>query len=104
MARLLATEGVLEGSVAVPSLGGDLAKEQILDICTNDLLMHTWDLARAIGAEETLPPRAVSACYGWLQQMPVELIRSPGRFAPALPAPADADEQTKLLAFAGRRT
>ena len=30
-------------------------------IVTNDLLVHTWDLARSIGADETLPPDAVEA-------------------------------------------
>jgi uncharacterized protein (TIGR03086 family) len=103
MQRLLSRPGALEGSVAVPTLGGDLGREQVVDICTNDLLLHTWDLSRAIGADDRLPPRPVSACYAWMQQMPAEIIRSPGRFAPALDVAGDADEQTKLLAFAGRQ-
>jgi hypothetical protein len=30
-------------------------------------------------------------------------MRGPGAFGPAIDPPADADEQTRLLAFLGRR-
>jgi hypothetical protein len=33
----------------------------------------------------------------------VEILRSSGRFSDAVDAEAEADEQVKMLAFAGRR-
>jgi hypothetical protein len=35
--------------------------------------------------------------------MPGHLLRSPQAFGPEVEPPADADDQTKLLAFLGRR-
>jgi uncharacterized protein (TIGR03086 family) len=102
MAAAIADDSVMTRTVAVPGLG-DLAGRQILEICTYDLLIHTWDVARAIGADERLPPEPVAGCHAWLQGLPVEILRSSGRFSDAVDAEAEADEQVKMLAFAGRR-
>jgi uncharacterized protein (TIGR03086 family) len=68
-----------------------------------DLVVHTWDLARATGLDETLPADEVDATMAGLSQFDEKMMRSPGVFGPAVEAPADADDQTKLLAFLGRR-
>jgi len=72
-------------------------------ILTSDLLVHTWDVARGIGADESLPAEAVTACYMGLQKFPEEMMRAGGRFAAAVPCADDADEQTQLLSFTGRQ-
>jgi len=70
-------------------------------IC-GDLLIHSWDLARATGLDERLDPDEVArvaartATFG-------DALRGPGIFGPALDPPPGADDQTKLLAFLGRR-
>jgi uncharacterized protein (TIGR03086 family) len=102
LAAALEDDSVMTRTVAVPGLG-DLSGHQILEICTYDLLIHTWDVARAIGADETLPPEVVAACHGWLQGLPVEILRSSGRFSDAVDSEAEADEQAQMLAFAGRQ-
>ena len=102
MAAALADDSVLSRTVAVPGFG-DLSGRQILEICTYDLLIHTWDVSRAIGADETLPPDAVAGCHAWLQGLPVEILRSSGRFADPVDTDAQADEQARMLAFAGRK-
>ena len=40
---------------------GGMPKQQIVGLLITDLLLHSWDLARSIGADETLPPAAVDA-------------------------------------------
>ena len=102
LAAAIAKPGALEGMVKHPALG-EMPKAMVLGIATTDLLVHTWDLARAIGGNEQLPDGPVAAAYEALQQMPAEMIRVPGRFDAAIDSAADADLQTKLLAFAGRR-
>ena len=102
MATALAQPGVLDGTVNHPALG-EAPKAMLVGIATNDLLIHTWDLARAIGADERLPTELATAAYEGLKQLPAEAIRAPGRFDAAVEVPADADIQTKLLAFAGRK-
>ena len=66
-----------------------------------DTLCHTWDLARAIGADETLDAEALAIAHAELSAVS-DAIRIPGGFAPALTSTPDADAQTRFLNFAGR--
>ena len=67
-----------------------------------DVLVHTWDLARTIGADEHLDEEAVRRAYEGLKPMD-EAIRQPYVFGPKLEPPAGADIQTEFLYFLGRR-
>jgi uncharacterized protein (TIGR03086 family) len=67
-----------------------------------DTLIHTWDLARGTGQDESLDPGEVSRMLARLQQFDDSVIRQSGAFGPAVDVPMDADEQTRLVAFTGR--
>jgi uncharacterized protein (TIGR03086 family) len=69
--------------------------------CTGDVLIHTWDLARATGLDETLDADEVHGMYEGILPMD-EVLRQSGHYGPRVEVPADADEQTKLIAFTGR--
>ena len=71
-------------------------------ICTPDVLIHTWDLARAAGLDERLDPDEVHRFASGIEPMD-EILRASGHYGPRTPVPDDADEQTWLLAFLGRR-
>ena len=71
-------------------------------ICTNDVFLHTWDLARATGLDETLDPDEVHSMLQGMEPMD-ELLRASGHYGPRVEVPAGADEQTRLIAFIGRR-
>ena len=76
--------------------------ENVADmIFTGDVLVHTWDLARATGQDEALDADAVGRMFAGMQGYE-EAIRNSGHFGPAVPVPEDSDEQTKLIAFTGR--
>lgn len=82
---------------------GKMPAGQIIDqFVTMDLLVHTWDLARAVGAPERLDEDSVSRAYEALKPMDA-MIRAPYVFGPKLDPPADADLQTEFLYFLGRR-
>jgi uncharacterized protein (TIGR03086 family) len=66
-----------------------------------DHLIHGWDLARAIGADERLDPELVDACAEWFADRE-ELYRSGGAIGPRIDIGPDADPQTRLLASFGR--
>ena len=68
---------------------------------TQDVLVHTWDLARAIGADDQLDPRWCTLFFDQLPADPHALTRS-GMFAPPIPVDDDADIQTRFLARLGR--
>ena len=67
-----------------------------------DVLVHTWDLARTIGADEHLDEDSVRRAYEALKPMDA-MIRQPNVFGPKLEPPMDADLQTEFLYFLGRR-
>lgn len=69
---------------------------------TMDLLVHTWDLARAVGADEHLDEEAVRQAYETLKPMDA-MIRGANVFGPRLDPPPGADLQTEFLYFLGRR-
>lgn len=91
------------GSREVTSRAGTHPVERAVDMfVTGDLLVHTWDLARATGQDERLDPTEVHRMLEGLLPMD-EVLRSSGEFGPRVEVPADADEQTRLIAFTGRQ-
>lgn len=82
---------------------GRLTVAQAIDmLVTGDVLVHTWDLARATGLDETLDEGIATTMYEGLQAAD-EALRASGHYGQAVPVPDDADIQTKLIAFTGRR-
>ncbi len=68
---------------------------------TQDVFMHSWDLARATGQDEALDPERCAAMVAGMEPWD-EALRSSGQYGPRIDVPDDADPQTKLLAFIGR--
>jgi uncharacterized protein (TIGR03086 family) len=77
--------------------------ETIDMIVVGDVFVHTWDLARATGLDESLDADQIQRMLDSMGSMPDELLRADGMFAPRIDVSDDADDQTKLLAFLGRR-
>ena len=70
-------------------------------IYTNDVFLHRWDLARATGQDERLDPERCAEMLEGMLPMD-EALRQSGQYGPRVEVPADADAQTRLLAFIGR--
>ncbi len=90
-------------SANVPGPMGPMPFETLVGrfVCM-DILVHTWDLARSTGLDETINAEAAAAAYKGLQPMDA-MIRRPGVFGPKVDCPEDADVQTQLLTFLGRQ-
>lgn len=73
----------------------EYAKQMIIDS-----VIHSWDLARGIGADDTLDPELVDMAYAELLPQ-ADQWRSGGVFGPET-APGDDSTQAKLLALSGR--
>lgn len=98
--RHLADEAIATREFDAPM--GRMSVEAAIDmIVAGDVLLHTWDLARATGLDETLDPIEVARMLEGLQPMD-EVLRGPGLYGPRIAVPDDADTQTKLIAFVGR--
>ena len=82
---------------------GRMSFENTIDmICTADVLIHTWDLARATGLDETLDAVEVHRFVEGMEPMD-QMLRDSGQYGPRVPVGPDADEQTRLIAFLGRQ-
>jgi len=67
-----------------------------------DVLIHTWDLARAAGLDETLDPEEIARLSQGIEDMPFDAMEASGHYGPRVAAPAGADAQTRVLAAFGR--
>jgi uncharacterized protein (TIGR03086 family) len=83
------------------SYGDTPAMEYLSELAT-DVIIHTWDLAHAIGRDEQLDPYLLHFAQRTLEPK-VELWRSAGALGAAVDVNADADAQTLFLAMVGRR-
>lgn len=85
-----------------PMLGTTTFEDMIDRFICSDLVVHRWDLGTAAGLEITMPADEIPRMHSLMSGMG-DAMRGPGAFGPELDAPEDADEQTRLLAFLGRR-
>ncbi len=103
LSEALADPALAARTVETPFSAQSLA-ETIDMIVIGDVFTHTWDLARATGQDETLDPGQLQLMIDGMGAIPEEALRAEGMFGPALEVSADADDQTRLLAYFGRRT
>ncbi|GAA4227681.1 uncharacterized protein (TIGR03086 family) [Streptosporangium album] len=82
---------------------GDVPGEEYVTELFADALIHTWDLARAIGADERLDPELVEACAIWSAYAKEGGDRQAAAAGEHRQAASDADPQARLLASWGRR-
>jgi uncharacterized protein (TIGR03086 family) len=91
--------------VEVPAVGKNPATQldagKLVPRLTQDVLVHTWDLARAVGADDSLDPQW---CAVFLAQLPADLnaLSASGMFAAPVVLADGADTQSLLLARLGR--
>jgi uncharacterized protein (TIGR03086 family) len=97
--RAASAEGALDRIVHLSF--GDFPGKEYADQLFADALIHSWDLARAIGADERLDPELVATCAKWFGDRE-DGYRQAGAIGPHVDVPADADPQTRLLAAFGR--
>jgi len=99
---LLDDPGTAERVLSNPHVGEVPLDVAVDRFYTPDVFMHTWDLARATGQDERLDPERCRELY--LGMLPMDaFLRASGQYGPRVPVPDDADPQTQLLAFIGRR-
>ncbi len=67
----------------------------------SDVIVHTWDLARAVGADESLDDDLVEAAWTVFEPQK-DTLQASGLFASPVPIPEDAPLQSRLLALTGR--
>lgn len=85
-----------------PQAGSHRLDDAIGMFILGDVLVHTWDLARAVGLDDTLDANEAQRMVAGLEPLGDMLSKS-GHYNAIVSVPADADTQTKLLALTGRQ-
>jgi uncharacterized protein (TIGR03086 family) len=67
-----------------------------------DLVVHGWDLARATGQDETIPPAEVERILGFIDRMGTATMRDNGVTGPEVVVADDAPAQDRMLGLLGR--
>jgi uncharacterized protein (TIGR03086 family) len=80
-------------------IGPDAAA--VLPNVTRDVLVHTWDLARAVGADDRLDPQWCEQFYAALPT-DIAMLSASGMFDAPVALADRGDVQSKLLARLGR--
>lgn len=100
--QLLEDPAIAEREHELTHLGRMSLGDAIDMIYTSDVFLHRWDLARATGQNETLDADKCAAMFETMVPLD-DALRQSGHYGPKVDVPDDADVQTKLLAFIGRR-
>ncbi len=97
-ADAVASDGALDRSVAL-SRGATPVPDYLTEMIT-DLVVHSWDLATAIGYAEPLPDDLVAAVHDTVQGWGD--MSGSGVFAAPVSVPGDAPTIDQLVALTGR--
>src|SRR6202035_5808336 len=93
-AALVAIDGPAALETTAHLSFGDLPAGEYVQQMALDSVIHSWDLARGIGADEALDPELVDLCYADLQGS-ADAWRAAGVFGPEK-APSDDSTQARL--------
>jgi uncharacterized protein (TIGR03086 family) len=105
LAQALRRDGLFERVVELPAVGTNSSSR--LDAMTlvprlsQDVLVHTWDLARAVDADDRLDP---GWCALFIDKLPTDqdALSASGMFKHPVAVGGQADEQSQLLGRLGR--
>ncbi|WP_205473165.1 TIGR03086 family metal-binding protein [Nocardioides sp. SYSU D00038] len=101
VAGLLADPATADRVLSNPHIGEVPLPEAVSRFFTADVFMHTWDLARATGQDDTLDPERAAALLAGMEPMD-EVLRASGQYGARVAVSADAPVQDRLVGFIGR--
>ncbi len=104
------SDGVLDAAAQPGALGrvmptpfGDMPMAQFLMGTALDQLIHTWDLAKATGQDDSLSLSVVEAAFPVLTSGFADMGRQGGFVGPEVTVSDNASLQEKMIAYMGRQ-
>ena len=70
----------------------------------SEVVVHTWDVANALGKDPTIDPAVAEMVYEFYRPMSLDPYRAHGAFGAEVSVGSDAPPAERLLALLGRRT
>jgi len=69
----------------------------------SEVVVHTWDIATALGTDSTIDPTVAEMVYAFYQPISLDPYRAHGAFGAEVRVDANAPAADRLLALLGRR-
>jgi uncharacterized protein (TIGR03086 family) len=69
----------------------------------SEVIVHTWDIATALGADAAIDPAVAEMLYRFYRPMSLDPYRAHGAFGAEVVVDTDAPPAERLLALLGRR-
>lgn len=89
-------------TIAHPQAGEHRLDDAVAMFFMGDVLLHTWDVARATGQDEALDPVVVTQMLAGMEPI-ADHLEASGQYGPRVHVPDGASEQVRLLAVSGRQ-
>jgi len=100
--KMLATLKELDFEAVVETPFGAMPGGQFIMVPITDMIVHSWDIAKATGQNTTLDAGLAELGYNVLVNV-VEGGRANGAFGPEVTVPATASFQDRMLGLSGRQ-
>ena len=84
-----------------PHIGSVPVDEAVDRFYTNDVFLHSWDLATATGQRIDLGEERCAAMLAGMEPLD-EMLRQSGQYGPRVDVPESASAQDRLMGFIGR--
>ena len=96
------TPGAFDGERTFPF--GTFPADAAAMMNLSEVVVHTWDVATALGIDATIEPSAAAMLDDFYGAMSLDPYRAHGAFGPEARVDADAPPAVRLLARLGRTT
>lgn len=92
--------GALDGDRTYPF--GTFPAPAALLLNITEVVVHTWDLAKATDQDPTIDPDVATVVYDFWEPIPLDPMRASGAFGPPIQVEATASRSHRLLGYLGR--
>lgn len=93
--------GALDGDRTYPF--GTFPAPAALLLNITEVVVHTWDLAKAIDQDPTIDPEVATVVYEFWEPMSLDPMRASGAFGPPIQVDATSSPSHRLLGYLGRQ-
>jgi uncharacterized protein (TIGR03086 family) len=95
------TPGAFDGQRAFPF--GTFSADAAAMMNLSEVVVHTWDIATALGADATIDPTVAAMLDTFYRSISLDPYRAHGAFGPEILVDSSAPPADRLLARLGRR-
>lgn len=93
--------GAFDGDRAFPFGAFPAAAAAMMNL--SEVVVHTWDIATALGADATIDPTVAEMVYAFYRPMSLDPYRAHGAFGAEITVDPSTPPADRLLALLGRR-